>query len=259
MLKYRPLISIITVTYNAERFLEPTIQSIIAQSYKNIEYIIIDGASKDGTLEIIEKYKSYIHHLISEPDKGLYDAMNKGIKAAKGEYIWFMNAGDTIYHKHTLRDIFENCQPNACIYYGETEIISEKDHTSLGIRSEVTPHKLPKKLIWQDMALGMVVCHQAFLVKRTLAPVYNLNYKYSSDVDWVINCLKKATFVVHTHQILAKFLAGGLSKKYLLKSLRERYQVLEKHFGKILAFSNHIYILGRSVIFNLKRRITKKK
>ena len=92
-----PKFSIITVTYNAEKVLEDTIQSVITQSYKNVEYIIVDGGSKDGTLGIIEKYRQHIAHLVSEPDKGLYDAMNKGIGLATGDYLCFLNAGDELH------------------------------------------------------------------------------------------------------------------------------------------------------------------
>lgn len=91
-----PKFSVITVTYNAEKVLEDTIQSVIAQTYHHVEYIIVDGASKDGTLSIIDRYRPRIHTVVSEPDKGLYDAMNKGIALASGDYLCFLNAGDCI-------------------------------------------------------------------------------------------------------------------------------------------------------------------
>ena len=91
-----PLISVITVVYNGEEHIGRTIESVLAQTYKEVEYIIIDGKSTDGTLEVIGSYNG-IHKIVSEPDKGLYDAMNKGLKAASGEYVWFLNSGDQIY------------------------------------------------------------------------------------------------------------------------------------------------------------------
>ena len=97
-----PKFSIITVTYNAEKVLEDTIQSVISQTYHHIEYIIVDGASKDGTLSIINRYRSRIHTVVSEPDKGLYDAMNKGIALASGDYLCFLNAGDCFHEDDTL-------------------------------------------------------------------------------------------------------------------------------------------------------------
>src|SRR5688572_4810851 len=96
-----PLLSIITVVYNGEQLLEKTILSILNQTYTNIEYLIIDGRSKDRTVDIIKKYENKISYWVSEPDKGIYDAMNKGMNAAKGDYIWFINAGDVIHAQNT--------------------------------------------------------------------------------------------------------------------------------------------------------------
>ena len=100
-----PKFSIITVTYNAGKVLEDTIQSVVFQTYRNMEYIIVDGGSKDNTLEVAEKYRNHISQLISEPDKGLYDAMNKGIRLATGNYICFLNAGDELHENETLQKI----------------------------------------------------------------------------------------------------------------------------------------------------------
>ena len=100
-----PKFSVITVTYNAEKVLEDTIQSVIAQTYHHVEYIIVDGASKDGTLSIIDRYRPRIHTVVSEPDKGLYDAMNKGIALASGDYLCFLNAGDCFHEDDTLQQM----------------------------------------------------------------------------------------------------------------------------------------------------------
>ena len=101
-----PLISLITVCFNAEGLINDTLQSAINQTYKNIELVIIDGGSKDNTVAEVKKYETYIGTLISEPDKGIYDAMNKGIKAAKGEWFYFLNAGDAFYNDTVLEDVF---------------------------------------------------------------------------------------------------------------------------------------------------------
>ena len=100
-----PLFSIITITYNAERWLEQTILSVLSQSYAGIEYIVIDGGSTDGTVEIIRRYASGIAYWTSEPDKGIYDAMNKGLQRATGDYVWFINAGDTFYAANTMQQV----------------------------------------------------------------------------------------------------------------------------------------------------------
>lgn len=249
----QPLVSIVTVTFNAEQFLERTIQSVLNQTYPSIEYLIIDGESTDGTLDIIKKYESQITHWISEKDNGLYDAMNKGIQLAKGEYIWFMNAGDEIYQENTLANVFGN-EKNADIYYGETEY-RDLDRNLMGLRSEVTPHKLPKNLTWQSMRYGMVVCHQSIIVKTAIISNYQDKlHPFSADIDWVIKSLKSAKKVINTQQNLATYLQGGFSRRHLKKSLSDRFQILKNHFGFFSTVVAHIWILIRGVFFILKRK-----
>lgn len=126
-----PKFSIITVTYNAENVLEDTIQSVITQTYKNVEYIIVDGKSTDKTMEIVGRYKEHIHTVVSERDKGLYDAMNKGIALATGDYVCFLNAGDELHEDDTLQLMVHslaglNELPD--VIYGETAIVDEEGH-----------------------------------------------------------------------------------------------------------------------------------
>lgn len=248
-----PKISVITITYNAEAVLERTLRSVLTQSYPHTEYIIIDGCSKDRTIEIIKRNAHYIDFWLSEPDQGIYDAMNKGLAQATGDYIVFMNAGDTFYEDTTLEKIFiENTQ--ADIYYGEAQMIEPISLKPVGLRSEFTPHKLPEKLTWRAMSRGMVVCHQAIFVKRSIAEPFDLSYRFSSDIDWVIRMLKKAKKIENTHQIVATYLLGGLSAQKRKKSLSERYHILRKHFGFFLNLFNHFVILLRGVALILKRR-----
>ena len=143
-----PKFSIITVTYNAGKVLEDTIRSIASQTYQNVEYLIVDGASKDNTLQIAEKHKEHIHHIVSEPDKGLYDAMNKGIRMATGDYVCFLNAGDKLHEESTLQQIVhslkgQNELPD--VIYGETAIVDEKGNF-LRMRRLETPEKLNWKI-----------------------------------------------------------------------------------------------------------------
>jgi len=249
-----PKVSIITITYNAEKVLERTIFSILNQTYKNIEYIIIDGASNDGTLIIVEKYKNDIDIIISEPDNGLYDAMNKGLKAANGEYVWFMNAGDEIFDENTTEEIFKNL--DADIYYGNALFVNNNGEHE-GLRDIITPHLLPENLSWKDFRFGMVVCHQAFIARKSIVPLYDLNHPFSADIDWEINCLKKAKQIENTHLVICKYLTGGFSKKNLIKSLKDRYVILKKHFGTFSVFVDHGYIFIRSVKFSIKSLIQK--
>ncbi len=248
-----PLLSLITVTYNADAVLESTIQSIVHQSFTNYEYIIIDGGSSDRTLAIVRNYASHLSYWVSEPDSGLYDAMNKGLKAARGKYVWFMNAGDKLYDANTLKHVFELCPPDADVYYGDA-LFFDGTGQDLGLRSEVTPHQLPAVLTWKHFRFGMVVCHQSFIVRRSMAPEYDLLHHYSSDVDWEIRCLQAARTIVNTQSILSRYLTGGFSRKNHGNSLKDRYLVLQKHFGVFGNFVNHLWIALRGMGFVIFRR-----
>jgi glycosyltransferase involved in cell wall biosynthesis len=250
---HTPKISIITVTYNAAQVLEQTIRSVVKQTFTDYEYIIIDGSSTDTTVDIIRRYATHLAYWHSEPDKGLYDAMNKGLKVARGEYVWFMNAGDEVYSQETLSAIFNTTSIEADIYYGDAMFITNEGN-EVGLRSEVTPHRLPSILSWQSMRYGMVVCHQSFIVKRDIAPLYNSSYRYSADVDWEIQCLKKAKNIMHTALVLCKYLTGGFSKKHLRNSLLDRFRVMQTHFGTIATLKNHLWISVRGALFILRRK-----
>ncbi|GAB3890351.1 glycosyltransferase family 2 protein [Larkinella knui] len=244
-----PILSIITVTYNAERFLERTIQSLIAnQPGSAVEYLIIDGNSKDRTLDIVRNYEKHVSRWISEPDRGLYDAMNKGQQLATGDYVWFMNAGDEIYDAAVLSKLLDQMQNNpADVYYSDALFVDDTGK-ALGLRSQITPHTLPHHLIWRDMAMGMKVCHQAFIARRSLAPPFLVD-NLSADVDWEIRCLKAAKKVVWLDFVLCKYLVGGLSVQRHRQSLTDRFKVLADHFGVATALWNHVRILARAVRF----------
>jgi glycosyltransferase involved in cell wall biosynthesis len=240
--KYKMLFSIITVTYNAAQWLERTIQSVISQSYSPVQYIIIDGNSTDGTLDIIEKYQSAIAYCVSEPDGGLYDAMNKGLKLASGDYVWFINAGDTLYSKDTVQEIVNTLNTGNLpeIIYGETEIVDAQG-SPLGMRRL----KAPENLSWKSFSMGMLVCHQSFIVKRTIAVPYNLQYRFTADYDWCIRCMKNANTIFNTHLVLSRFLEAGLSAVNRKESLKERYQIMCENYGKIPTQIRHVWFALR--------------
>ena len=244
-----PLISVVTITYNAGKVLERTIQSLVSQTFRDYEYLLIDGASKDDTLQIAEKYRQHIHYLVSEPDKGIYDAMNKGLQAATGKYIWFMNAGDEFFDSQTLAHVFAE-NPEADVLYGNALFVNE-DGSAVGLRDQVTPHRLPENLTWHNFRYGMVVCHQAFVVRRELAPLYDLSHPYSADIDWEIRCLKKTDKIFNTRLTLCKYLTGGFSKKHLQQSLQDRYLILQNHFGVLPNLFAHAAIGLRGFLFSL--------
>lgn len=247
-----PRFSIITITYNAGKVLEPTIRSIVEQDYPEIEYLIIDGASTDDTLAIAEKYRDRINYLVSERDKGLYDAMNKGLQAATGDYVWFMNAGDALHSPFTVRKIAERIRENGSglpdVIYGETAII-DAHRNFIGMRRL----KTPDSLTWKSFRMGMLVCHQAFIARRALAPAYDTDYRFSADFDWCIRCLKQATDILNSRLVIADYLEEGLTTQNHKASLKERYHIMCKYYGTPLVAALHGWFAVRTVADRARR------
>ena len=236
-----PKISIITIVYNNVRDIEHTILSVINQTYHHIEYLIIDGASTDGTLDIIQKYRGSIDVLVSEKDGGIYDAMNKGLAKATGEYVLFLNSGDELYDNTTLQTIISKGN-NADIIYGETKLVDE-ERKIIGDRR----HRAPAQFDWKSFQYGMNICHQAIYVKREIAQPYDLQYKLSADVDWVIRAAKQAKTTQNVHCYVARYLVGGMSQKRHKQSLNERYAIFKKHYGTVQNWINHGIIALRLI------------
>ena len=246
----KPTISVITVVYNAVDLLEGTIQSVLNQSYPHIEYVIVDGASTDGTLDLIKKYQDRVDTWISEPDKGLYDAMNKGLSLATGDYVWFVNAGDQITGPEIVEQMVAHWTPQTDVLFGEVMIVDE-NRKPVGTRSEQTVQKLPKELDWKSLKRGMVVSHQGFLPRREICGPYLLD-NWTADIDWVINCLKKAQITTHTHLVVAEFLEGGGSTQKHRAFMLDRYKVLKKHYGFLPNILAHVAIVWRGFWWKLK-------
>ncbi|MFD2966631.1 glycosyltransferase family 2 protein [Sphingobacterium bambusae] len=251
MTTFKPTISIITIVYNNVRDLEFTLQSVATQTYKQVEYIVIDGGSTDGTLDLIDRYRTHIDVLVSERDKGIYDAMNKGLKKASGDYVLFLNSGDELYDSQTLEDIF-SLGIDADIFYGETKLVDE-DRLIIGDRR----HKVPATFNWKSFRYGMNVCHQAIYIKRSLAAPYDTQYQLSSDIDWIIKAAKKANKTVNVERYVAKYLVGGTSQKRHRQSLQERYAILKKYYGTLPNIINHGVIALRLLLHRLKHGKTR--
>ncbi|MCE3278383.1 MAG: glycosyl transferase [Bacteroidetes bacterium] len=243
-----PKISIVTVVYNGVSLIERTIISVLSQTYTNIEYIIIDGASTDGTLNLIEKYESKIALLHSGKDDGIYDAMNKGLKDSTGDYILFLNAGDELFSSDTIEKALTGIQ-NADVYYGNSAIVNSAGRI-LGDR-RLTP---PETLDWKSLKYGMCVSHQSFIARRLLCDFYDTNYKVSADIDWVIKVLKQSDNVVNTHLYISKFLEGGTSNKRRKKALLERFFIMVKHYGFFQTLLSHLIILFRWPVHKLTKK-----
>ena len=239
-----PKFSIITVTYNAGKVLEDTIQSVVFQTYRNVEYIIVDGGSTDNTLDVVHKYQERISKVISEPDKGLYDAMNKGIRMATGDYLCFLNAGDELHENETLQKIVYTLKGKELpdVIYGETAIVDEEGHF-LHMRRLSTPEHLH----WKSFKEGMLVCHQAFLTRRELALAnpYDLRYRFSADFDWCIRIMKQSKNLHNTHLTLIDYLNEGMTTQNHKASLKECFRIMTKHYGWISTILHHGWFVIR--------------
>ena len=246
-----PKFSIITVTYNAEKVLEDTIQSVISQTYHHIEYIIVDGASKDGTLSIINRYRPHIHTVVSEPDKGLYDAMNKGLHLARGKYVLFLNAGDAFAGPDELMAYARaaSLEPAPDIIYADTDIVDSS--RNIVARRHLS---VPEQLTFKSFSHGMLVCHQAFMMRRSLAPDFDLHYRFSADYDWTVRCLAltDADACVNLHRTAIHYLNDGLTGKNHFASLRERYRIMARHYGRITALGRHLGFIPRAIARKFK-------
>ncbi len=247
---FRPRLSIVTVVFNNVRHIERTLESVIRQTYPHIEYIVIDGGSTDGTMDLIRKYADQITCLVSEKDRGIYDAMNKGLALATGDYVLFMNSGDELYQPETVANVFTSA-PDADIYYGETEMIDEKGN-SLGQRR----HAAPEVFTWRSFRYGMCISHQAIYIRRSITGPYDLTYELSADIDWIIRAAKKATRIVNARQYVAKYLIGGMSKKRHWQSLKERFSIFTKYYGLLPNLLNHVLIALRLIIYYVRHNRT---
>ncbi len=218
----KPLISIVTVVFNAAEDLEKTILSVIDQTYDNVEFLIIDGMSFDGTVDVIKKYESKINYWVSEKDDGVYDAMNKGIKAAKGEWINFMNAGDIFFESKTLDKIDFRMHKDSSLIYGNT-IIGNKFQLSAPLK---------------QLKFGEIMtCHQSMFfslnLKHRNSVYYDLSYKINADYELVNRLYLAFNSFSKLDQTIAKYKGGGVSTIHVWQLRKDRFRALYNHFGLI--------------------------
>jgi glycosyltransferase involved in cell wall biosynthesis len=212
-------ISIVIVSLNTKFFFLKTIKSIISQSYKNKEIIVVDGNSTDGTTEIITKMKKNFSKIIIEKDKGIYDAMNKGSHLATGEWIMFLNSGDTFYNNQVLANIFKKSFGNKDIVYGDT-LVKQKNIKYL----------VPSSIFLKTTSI-MPFCHQSAIVKTDIVKKnkFSLKYKYSSDFDFFLRCFAKKKIFHGSNLTIATVLAQGLSDNSRQKVYSENIKILTKY------------------------------
>ncbi|MBD0404288.1 glycosyltransferase family 2 protein [Flammeovirga sp. EKP202] len=240
-------ISVITISYNCENEIEDTIQSVIQQDYPNLEYIVVDGASKDKTPEIIEKYKESIHVAVSEKDKGIYDAMNKGAQLASGDWVIYMNAGDIFYEDSTISQMFAQLQPAIQLLYGNHEVVYE--HLTK-IKKAVGPNQL-----WK----GMVCSHQALFVKRDLLIQFPFEWEkwnISADFHFIFNRWYEGAPFQHVDIFVAKFAAGGLSDLGSIDSKMETWKIVkekmdtpevDEYYTSLIKYEKYVNLLRKTI------------
>ena len=248
-----PLVTIVTIVLNNEAFIEETIQSVLKQTYRNIEYIIIDGGSTDGTVNIIKKYEKFIDYWVSEKDKGIYEAMNKGLKLAKGKWINFMNSGDTFYSKDTINSIpfadFQNCS----MIYGKTRLFSE----SRKFVYLLNPH-ICNRFNLALYATG-VVCHQAVFYSTSIKFMYPSKYKIHGDFFSYFEYIKHG-LAKRLDIIICNYHLGGYSETSST-SKRELRTVLKEQVGvwSFLYFLNISYNSIKLYFIKLLKNVLDKK
>lgn len=245
----QPKISVVTVCYNAVRDIEKTILSVVNQTYPNVEYLIIDGGSTDGTMDIVNKYKDKIDVIVSEPDKGIYDAMNKGIDRASGEWINFMNAGDCFVDENVVAKIYNQIEKNTVIVFGNHRVLIDDRWTSI--------HPTP----FYDVSTmrvfhGKGICHQCMFLRRAVAKEFpfSLRYPISDDFYQVFNIYKKYPNAFEYRDIdVANFDSEGYSCTHKEQAYYENFCIIygDKAYNK--AFLIKVFSLIRCV-----KRIFKK-
>ena len=256
--------TVITITYNAAPVLQRTLDSVLGQTYEGVEHLIVDGASSDATVQMAHDYKALSdasgnHHKVivrSEPDHGIYDAMNKGLSQASGDYVVFINAGDFFPRADTLEQIAHRCQLNQtatdelpAVLYGNTDIVDQEGRY-------LRPRRLqpPAVLSWRSFRQGMLVCHQAFYARADIAKnlQYDTRYRHSADVDWCIRVMREAERMglrlCNTGMTVACYTEQGNTTEHHRASLRERYSIMATHYGRVQTFLLHCWFVVRAVV-----------
>ena len=244
-----PLFSIITVARNAASTLPATLDSVKRQTCRQFEYILVDGASTDDTVRIAQNADIPEMRWLSEPDSGIYDAMNKGLGMANGEYVIFLNAGDAFHSEKTLQQFADAAarDKKPGIIYGQTQLVDSA-------RRRIADRHLraPEHLTLQSFGNGMVVCHQAFAALRKLTSTFDTSYRFSADYDWCVRCLQHSRKNSYIDDIVIDYLNEGMTTRNHRASLLERFRIMCHYYGLMPTLWRHAGFLVR----HTRRRLT---
>ena len=218
-----PSVTVITVVYNGGVLFERTLRAVAALRHPALDYVVVDGGSTDGTLDLIRQDAGRtITRWVSERDAGIYDAMNKGLALARGDFVWFLNAGDTPADTDVLESLFADGAADD-YYYGDTALVDNAGATS---KIAIAPPAITPTL----MMRGMQVSHQSILVRRSVAPLYDLRYRFIADQKWIIESMRRARSGRYAGFVLSRYLLGGLSSRrygrFLLEKMRYSFDEL---------------------------------
>jgi len=235
----KPLISVITVVLNSRKYIEDTIQNVTDQTYDNIEYIVIDGGSTDGTLDIIKKYDPLIDYWVSKPDNGIYFAMNLGIEVARGDWINFINSADEYFDVHVIEQLLSKNLRDADIVYGNTEIKYQ------GFKTIKRAQKLENT--WK----GMPFCHASALCKTSLLKknMFDTSYQLSSDFNFFYNAFISKRKFLYYDTTVSSIPASGLTDFNRRKALRENWRCVSTHSNNLKI---HFYYTLQIIISCMK-------
>jgi glycosyltransferase involved in cell wall biosynthesis len=232
----QPLISLITVVYNGGHLLAETLRSAVSQTYANIELVIVDGGSSDNTVAVAKQFEGHIGTLISEKDRGIYDAMNKGVKAAKGEWVYFLNAGDSFYDNRVLADVFEGRDlRNTDFIYAKVETVNEPTGINYITGNPVTIKDFYRKI---------PICHQSTFARREAFErigYFNDQLRISADTEWMVRLFKDdESRALYIDRIIAYYDIQGTSYHRRMLSQRELLQYSDRYFPFMIAFTNKL-------------------
>ena len=251
-----PKISVVTVVYNGKSFIEKTIHSVLKQSYSNVEYIIVDGASTDGTVDVIRKYESSLSAWVSEKDNGIYHAMNKGIALSTGDWICFLNCGDVFVDERAVQKVTNTISCDADIFYGNI-LVNAKD----GMEERIANKPCNKH--------RMFFCHQSAFVKTKLAQKFPFDetYKMSADLKFFKQCYYHNYQFYHLNFPVVIYNTSGISNTNRVVGLKENVKVvmeMDKQFQQRFFFIFRLYfticwlkLMKRKYFFKKIHHITK--